>query len=38
MHGYNLLITAVYGSLQALQHVSVNLICIELWIFEDIFL
>jgi hypothetical protein len=29
VHVNNLQITAVYGSLKALQHVSVNVVCIE---------
>ena len=37
MHVDNLQITAVYGSLKAPQHVSVDLVCIEFWIFQDTF-
>ncbi len=37
VHVDNLQITAVYGSLKALQHVSVNVVCIEFRIFQDIF-
>jgi hypothetical protein len=36
VHVKNLQITAVYGSLKALQHVSVNVVCIEFRIFQDI--
>ena len=37
VHVNNLQITAVYGSLKALHHVSVNVVCIEFRIFQDIF-
>ena len=37
VHVDDLQITAVYGSLKALQHVSVNVVCIEFRILQDIF-
>jgi hypothetical protein len=37
VHVNNLQITAFYGSLKALQHVRVNVVCIEFRIFQDIF-
>ncbi len=35
VHVNNLQITTVYGGLKALQHVSVNVVCIEFRSFQD---
>jgi hypothetical protein len=38
IHVNNLNVTTVNGRLQSLQHVSINFICIESWIFFEVIL